>query len=153
MNYSNSDVTSIERPAGSVTTTPKHNLVNSEWLTDTQFGRVGQELNKPCFTLIARMDKKPPYIIQTEKGNIAIKIYSTDNETMIKIKEFMALYGIVDIKMRMLLLEELKRIQGFPTDYKLKGTQTAQKKQIGNAVEVNQAVALIESNYKSLLNK
>ena len=69
---------------------------------------------------------------------------------MVKIKEFMAMYGIVDIKMRMLQLMELKRIQGFPEDYVLSGTQTEQKKQIGNAVEVHQATALINANYKGI---
>lgn len=54
----------------------------------------------------------------------------------VKIKEFMALYGIVDIKMRMLNIPELKKIMGFPEDYVLVGTQAEQKKFIGNAVEV-----------------
>ena len=48
----------------------------------------------------------------------------------------MSLYGIVDIKMRMLRIPELKRIMGFPEDYVLVGTQADQKKFIGNAVEV-----------------
>ena len=64
----------------------------------------------------------------------------------------MVLNGIVDIKMRMLNIPELKQIQGFPKDYKLIGTQTEQKKFIGNAVEVNQAKALIQANYNALLN-
>lgn len=49
------------------------------------------------------------------------------------------LYGIVDIKMRMLRIPELKKIMGFPEDYVLIGTQADQKKFIGNAVEVTQA--------------
>ncbi len=51
-------------------------------------------------------------------------------------KEFMAMYCIIDIKMRMLMIEELKLIQGFPEDYVLIGTQAEQKKFLGNAVEV-----------------
>ena len=39
----------------------------------------------------------------------------------------MSLYGIVDIKMRMLKIQELKRIMGFPEDYILVGTQSEQK--------------------------
>lgn len=62
-----------------------------------------------------------------------------------KIKEFMAMYGIVDIKMRMLRIPELKRIMGFPEDYVLVGTQADQKKFIGNAVEVNMARVLCEA--------
>lgn len=52
---------------------------------------------------------------------------------------------IVDIKMRMLRIPELKRIMGFPPDYVLVGTQADQKKFIGNAVEVNMARVLCEA--------
>jgi DNA (cytosine-5)-methyltransferase 1 len=48
----------------------------------------------------------------------------------------------------MLNIPELKQIQGFPRDYKLIGTQTEQKKYIGNAVEVNMAKALAVADYE-----
>ena len=73
------------------------------------------------------------------------QIYDTDSETMKQIKEFMALYNIVDIKVRMLKVAELKKIMGFPEDYVLVGTQSEQKKYIGNAVEVNMARVLCEA--------
>lgn len=38
----------------------------------------------------------------------------------------------------------------FTEDYKLIGNQTEQKKFIGNAVEVNQAKALVQCHYNSL---
>ena len=82
------------------------------------------------------MDKMPPYLVATETGEAAIEVYPTDSPMTVKIKEFMALYGIVDIKMRMLKIPELKKIMGFPEDYVLVGTQAEQKKYIGNAVEV-----------------
>jgi len=91
-----------------------------------------------------------PYLISTEQGQIAIKILDNDTETTIKIKKFMAIYGIIAIKMRMLLLSELKKIQGFPENYKLKGTQTDQKKQIGNSVVPIVAQKLAEVIFKSL---
>lgn len=68
-----------------------------------------------------------------------------DSPAMAKIREFMALYGIADIRMRMLRITELKRIMGFPADYVLVGTQADQKKFIGNAVEVNMARVLCEA--------
>ena len=58
------------------------------------------------------------------------------------IKQFMCMHGIVDITMRMLRIRELKLIQGFPEDYVLVGTQSEQKKFIGNAVETHVACAL-----------
>ena len=62
----------------------------------------------------------------------------------------MAVYGIIDIKMRMLRIDELLRIQGFPDGYKLEGTQTEQKKFIGNAVVPVVAKALVESNTRAI---
>lgn len=61
------------------------------------------------------------------------------------------MYGIVDIKMRMLRIPELKRIMGFPENYVLVGTQADQKKFIGNAVEVNMARVLCEALGRKLL--
>ena len=66
-----------------------------------------------------------------------IGVYENDSPMTVKIKEFMALYNIIDIKMRMLNVVELKRIQGFPDDYVLLGNQSDQKKFIGNAVHTS----------------
>ena len=160
-----------DKPLGTLTTNPKYSLVNClPWIMNTNFNNIGSSIeqpaqtitanrkwhylmnpqfqsagasiNRPCFTLIARMDKRPPYLVVTESGWVAIEIYCTDSLMTRKIKEFMALYGIVDIKMRMLKISELKRIMGFPADYVLIGTQSNQKKFIGNAVEVNMARVL-----------
>lgn len=161
-------VSDINSPCLAVTTTPKQNLVTCQpWIMNTAFSNVGSSIEEPsqtitanrkwhylmnpqfnsaggsvdspCFTLIARMDKMPPYLVATESGQVAIEIYDNDSPMTVKIKEFMALYGIVDIKMRMLRIPELKKIMGFPEDYVLIGTQADQKKFIGNAVEVTQA--------------
>ena len=135
MNTSFSNIGSnIEEPAQTIT-------ANRKWhyLMNPQFNSAGGSVDNPCFTLIARMDKMPPYLVATESGQVAIEIYDNDSPMTVKIKEFMALYGIVDIKMRMLRIPELKKIMGFPEDYVLIGTQADQKKFIGNAVEVTQA--------------
>ena len=116
-----------------------------------QFSSQGGSIDKPCFTLIARMDKMPPYLISTEEG-IGIEVYESDSPMTVLIKEFMALYGIADIRMRMLRVTELKRIMGFPEDYTLIGTQSEQKKFIGNAVEVNMSRVLCEALCKRLFN-
>ena len=174
MQYGNGTPCDIETPAPTVTTNPKHQLVtckpwimntsfkntgssidepaqtvtaNRKWhyLMNPQFQSAGGSVDSPCFTLIARMDKIPPYLIQTEQGEMAIVIEPDDSPAMVKIKQFMALYGIIDIKMRMLRIPELKRIMGFPSDYVLVGTQADQKKFIGNAVEVNMARVLCEA--------
>lgn len=159
---------SVEEPAGAITTRDHHSFItayygnghnhsidepaqtvtaNRKWhyLMNPQFQSAGGSVDSPCFTLIARMDKMPPYLIQAEQGEMAIVIEPDDSPAMVKIKQFMALYGIIDIKMRMLRIPELKRIMGFPSDYVLVGTQADQKKFIGNAVEVNMARVLCEA--------
>lgn len=151
MQYGNGTPSAIDTPAPTVTTNPKHQLVTCEqFLMNPQYSSAGGSVNKPCFTLIARMDKMPPYLISTEQGKYGIVVKETDSPTMRKIKEFMALYGICDIKMRMLNISELKRIMGFPSDYVLVGTQAEQKKYIGNAVEVNMARALCQALCQAL---
>ena len=135
--YGNGTERSCEHPAPTLTTKDKCSLVTvKRFLMNPQYSSAGGSVDKPCFTLIARMDKMPPYLVATESGEAAIEVYPTDSPMTVKSKEFMALYGIVDIKMRMLKIPELKKIMGFPEDYVLVGTQAEQKKYIGNAVEV-----------------
>jgi len=57
----------------------------------------------------------------------------------------------LDILYRMLEPNELARGMGFRSDYKFCGTKTDIKKQIGNAVEVNQAYALASAVIPSLV--
>lgn len=154
---------SIDVPAGTVTTNPKLAIVTAEsFLMPTNFTNEPHDLNRPCgaltanrkwhylvnpqyanpavsvdkpsFTLIARMDKKPPYLVTTEAGQLAIEISEHDSPTMRKIKRFMAAHGIIDIKMRRLKIIELKKITGLPENYVLLGNKGEQKKFIGNAV-------------------
>lgn len=134
----------INQPCPAVLTTPKQKVVSAQYLMNPQFASAGGSIDKPCFTLIARMDKMPPYLVSTDQG-VGIAIYEDDTPMTRKVKEFMAMYGIIDIKMRMLKIVELKRIMGFPDDYTLIGTQAEQKKFIGNAVEVNMSRVLCEA--------
>ena len=179
--YGTGKPTSINQPVGTVTTVPKFNMVSCKpWIMNTAFSNIGSNIeqpsqtitanrkwhylmnpqfasaggsvNNPCFTLIARMDKMPPYLVEVE-GGIGIQVTPDDSPMTIKIKEFMALYGIIDIKMRMLRIAELKKIMGFPEDYVLIGPQSDQKKFIGNAVEVNMARVLCEAISKEIIRK
>ena len=151
----------IEEPAPTIT-------ANRKWhyLMNPQFTSSGSSINDPCFTLIARMDKRPPsivslntiinlntspdFLVMDPYGNIYIEVYETDSPMTKKIKEFMAIYLITDVLMRMLKIVELKRIMGFPEGYKLIGTQADQKKFIGNAVEVTMARVLCEAICKRI---
>ena len=179
--YGTGKPTSINQPVGTVTTVPKFNMVSCKpWIMNTAFSNIGSSIeqpsqtitanrkwhylmnpqfasaggsvNNPCFTLIARMDKMPPYLVEVE-GGIGIQVTPDDSPMTIKIKEFMALYGIIDIKMRMFRISELKKIMGFPEDYVLIGPQSDQKKFIGNAVEVNMARVLCEAICNEIIRK
>ena len=143
---------SIETVNPAVLCNPKQKIVSAEqFLMNPQYKSDGGGIEKPCFTLIARMDKMPPYLISTEQGELAIEIFEEDSPMTRKIKEFMAIYGIIDVKMHMLNISELKRIMGFPDNYVLIGSQAQQKKYIGNAVEVNMSRVLCEALCEKLV--
>lgn len=94
--------TSINQPAPVIT-------ANRKWhyLMNPQFNSAGGSVDKPCFTLIARMDKMPPYLIEASGGGelpgfikmfpegLVYEIYDTDSDVMKKIKEFMAMYNFL----------------------------------------------------------
>jgi len=151
----------VNGPAGSITAVPKMNLVeavimptsfdngcasveeplstitaNRKWhyILNPQHGGHTQGVDRPSPTIIARQDKAPLYLVDVVEGNLTINVLDTDSETVRNIKAFMAMYGIIDIRMRMLKVKELKKIQGFPDDYELLGNQADQKKFIGNSV-------------------
>lgn len=154
---------SIDSPAGTILPTDKHRLVQVEpFIMPTNFSNTPKSVHEPsptitadrhhhyivnpshgghttsteapCPVIVARQDKAPLYLILAEKGVVAVEVYATDSEAMIRIKQFMVMYGLVDIKMRMLRVLELLSIQGFPQGYILEGNQSDQKKFIGNSV-------------------
>ena len=147
MQYGNGTPCDIESPAPTVTTNPKHQLVTCKpWIMNTNFKNTGSSIDEPAQTVTA--NRKWHYLMTPQFQSVSSSIdnpCSDDSPAMVKIKRFMMLYGIIDIKMRMLRIPELKRIMGFPSDYVLVGTQADQKKFIGNAVEVNMARVLCEA--------
>lgn len=126
--YKTGNTCSLEKPSGAVTTTPKQNLLT--FIMNPSHGGHTTSIEKPSPVVIARQDKAPLYLISV----------------------LMQAYGIVDIKMRMLRLNELLKIQGFPEDYQLVGNQTQRKKFVGNSVEVTTAKVLFEAHYKGIEN-
>jgi len=127
---------SIEKPLGSILSVPKANIIKCQpFILNPSHGGHCTGTEVPCVVIVARQDKAPLYLIQFHVDpNVSIPIYDDDSEVMIRIKKFMALYGLSDILMRMLKVSELLPIQGFPVDYKMVGNQTDHKKMIGNSV-------------------
>lgn len=124
--YKTGNTSEIDRPVGAITTNPKQNIVT--FIMNPSHGGHSSTINKPSPVVIARQDKAPLYLITA----------------------LMEEHGITDILMRMLFIEELLKIQGFPANYQLVGNQTDQKKFIGNSVEVTTAKALFEAHYNAL---
>lgn len=136
---------SIEDPAPVITANRKHH-----YLINPSHGGWSTSTNQPCPVIIARQDKAPLYLVQAVEGKFLIPVYDCDTPVVIEIKRFMAIYRIVDIKMRMLRVHELLRIQGFPVEYKMVGNQTDHKKFIGNSVHPLVPKAWYESLYLEL---
>lgn len=150
--YGNGKPTTIDAPCGTIVGNPKQKLVtvsSDHFLLNPQYSCSGSSIDKPCFTLIARMDKRPPSLVSVDKhGTVCMSEH--DSPMTYKIKQFMQEHGISDISMRMLTVNELKRIMGFGDSYVLVGTQAEKKKYIGNAVEVNMSTALCKSLYETI---
>ena len=170
----------INRPAGAITANPKLNLVTANpWIMSTHFGNIGNSIDAPCPVItanrkhhylvnpgwggnvssvekpspviVARQDKAPVSKVCVSSGRFfALPWFENESLIMKKIRLFMVLYGIIDIKMRMLKIPELLKIQGFPDGYILKGSQTERKKYIGNAVVPLVAKAIIQCRIQSL---
>ncbi len=147
---------SIDEPAPALMAKrQKESLVTVNFLYDHQFNNSGNSIDNPCPTLIARQDKKPLYLLTAELKNHPLnwvfkkvrKSYKK-SKAMAGIVEFMIDKNISDIKVRPLRIKEMLKITGFPDTYKLIGTQTEQKKYIGNAVPCYQVSVLIGHSKK-----
>jgi DNA (cytosine-5)-methyltransferase 1 len=140
----------IDEAAPTMTAARKqHYIIEPSW-----FNTSPRSIEQPAGTVIAATYKAPNCLVSVsmdEQNMLGIAVFENDTPAMVKIKLFMAAYGIIDIKMRMLLLLEQQRIQGFPDNYILMGTLTQRKKYVGNAVEVHQGKACIAAVMESLV--
>jgi DNA (cytosine-5)-methyltransferase 1 len=139
---------SLEKPAGTITTrghkaiitpvgallpSPKTNMVTA-FIVNPQYSNNGRSVLAPAPTVIASQKSNPLSLAVALHGPAKWIEQPSDSEVMRRLKAFMREHEIADIYMRMLNVSELKRIQGFPDGYILRGTQEQQKKFIGNAV-------------------
>lgn len=153
---------SIDQPSPTITTSDRiglctvkqsHFLINPSHIIGNM-----SSVDKPSPVIIARQDKAPLQLasvshFQDNSDHYSgIAIYEDDLPIMIKIKEFMAHYGIIDIKVRMLKVPELLKIQSFPDNYYLAGGSTHQKRFIGNAVPPLMAKAIAEAQLPNFIN-
>ncbi len=127
---------SVNVPAGVLTSNPPFALMNAYFIMPQSVGTITCDQNNMRRQIIYTFRRNPKPVHITVSGNFVYFISIYDSAIMQKIKFFMFINGLLDVKMRMLLIDELKLITGFPVDYILRGTQVEQKKAIGNAVPV-----------------
>lgn len=148
--YGNGNSHSLDLPCNTLTTKERYAsvTVKRKWLVDTQFDNTGKPLSESCQTLIARMDKKPVYLISANNEDEVDHSIEKQGVRPIErlMRWFMRKHGIQDVKIRMLFLDELMRIQGFPEDYILYGKKEDKLKFIGNSVVPIMAKKLVEIN-------
>lgn len=142
--YGNGYSSSINKPAGTLTTKDRISLVH--FLLFPQWGaKCSHSINKPSPVLPARMDKMCPYIIDARIAPPTIVINNSDSFFTKQIKSFMLEHEVAEVCMRGLNIPEMLRITGLGSDYTLIGTIAERKKYIGNAVPVLLAQAIIEA--------
>lgn len=141
-----------EAPCPTLTTVPKPRVVTASFIRAMM--RPGTKglvypLNKPMKTLLTR-----DYFYLDTCRYTGCPNYNQDaprdTEAMLTLKQAMRERGIADICMRPLSVRECLRVMGFPEDYKLCGTQTQQRKFIGNAVEVHMAYEMALALHNAL---
>lgn len=146
-NYRTGFTTSIDTAMGTLPTVPKANLL-SFIRNPSHFGHT-TSIDTACPTVVASQHKAPLLIVNTIEGKINPAIVDfldkkdwayinqepgAKKTKAIELIEVMFEYGLSDILMRMLRVDELLVIQGFPEDYIMIGPETKQKKFIGNSV-------------------
>lgn len=143
-----------ERPFHTVTGDPRAKLL-TPYLCPMYNGREGQRprtrsIDRPLSTVVA--SKSPaglsqPFLVDYHGNSTTAAV--DEPLGAVETKDRYALcvpdawpWGI-DVRYRMLKPSELQQAQGFPADYEIVGNKSEQRKQIGNAVPVNLATALV----------
>jgi len=139
----------LDQPIGALLTNPKSALATAtQFLFNPQYSSQGSGIDRPCFTLIARMDKKPPSLVTVlangERRELVAQ--TPEEEDLLK---YMYRHGINDILFRMLFVPELADITGFGRDYIFHGSNEIRKKHIGNAVPPVVIRCWIEAMYSN----
>lgn len=136
----------VSMPAPTILASRKHINIATAFVVNPQYRSAGSSVHAPCPTVIAAQKSYPLSLATViNYSEPRWQLQEGDSQVMIQLKTFMRENGIADIYMRMLKLNELKRIQGFPDDYILHGTLSDKKKFIGNSVETNVVAAWIKA--------
>lgn len=141
---------SIDEPLPTIVGSPKF-MVAQPFMLGQQSGATARPVSSPCPTVATKgaISLVEPFLVkyyETAKGAQSIHdpldtVTTRDRHALVD-GESDGSGAVLDILIRMLQPHELAAGQGFPQGYKFAGNKTEQTRQIGNAVEVNQARAL-----------
>lgn len=125
---------SLDQPLGTITTSNKAAIIHG-FMMNRSYNNGPRGLNEPAPTVIASQKSWPLELAFMQLGDTPVyQDHPGDSEAMKALKALCQELGIIDVTMRMLTVDELKVIQGFPAYYQLGGNQEQQKKMIGNSV-------------------
>jgi len=154
-NYGQSRSADMNKPLSAITVKPK-SYVAEPFLYPQQQGwdkKNVQSIYGPMPTIATAGCEGliQPFLTKyysTGKGAVSVEeplatITTKDRFSLIQPAINQEMY--LDVLYRMMQVHELSAAMGFPTDYRFIGGTTAAKRQIGNAVEVNTARALVSA--------
>lgn len=149
---------SLEEPMATLLTNPNSRIVDCQFI-DQMWGQskpssinapLGAITTNPHYNIVTvGLESWAPFV-KVQDGKVVYLIEPGDTPVMRELKDLMCAYRISDISQRLLTVKESLKIMGFPDDYILMGTVTEQRKFIGNAVEVNMALAIAKSTIDAL---
>lgn len=150
--YSNGDCTSADEPLPTVTTKARFGLVVPVTHTDASNRSRSTDQPLPTITTAARGELAFISDAYGERPGQAARVRSVDRPAptiaatgSVRLVEGLEDYDDVDILFRMLEPHELACAMGFPPRYHFAGNKGDRTRQIGNAVAVNTAAALVAS--------
>jgi DNA (cytosine-5)-methyltransferase 1 len=148
--YRHGGIRLLGQPGATVTTKDRLAKVEaSGFLFNQQFSNGPRSLEAVARTVVA--SRRHPYLAQVScLGAGLMEPLATDSAVMLELKAYCRQHGITNVFMRMLFVDELKLVMGFPADYHLLGTETEQKKMLGNAVVPAVAAALTRAMLPAL---
>lgn len=132
--YGNKKVKDINEPLNTLTTQQRHQLITIS-TEKKQF--IHKYFNAACN--VSSINSPLGTITTTNKNYLVTALLNSN--------------WLIDVKMRFLHVDELKRITGFPEDYQLTGTKRDQIKMIGNAVTPVMSQVLLQAIIDTLNNQ
>ncbi|MGE3278049.1 MAG: DNA cytosine methyltransferase [Vicinamibacterales bacterium] len=144
----NADGRSLDRPMPGITAGGQHHALVEPFLLQQQSGGAPRAVGQPVPTMATKgaISLVEAFLLKFYGSGVNVHPVGVPIGTITTKDRFgLVEPAALDIRFRMLQPHELAAGMGFPAGYTFAGNRGDQVKQIGNAVEVNQARALFAS--------